>query len=344
MATQAAVRDTGPRSARRGRGGNGAQSYGGRQQWQASGAEAQGDERLANFLGWFSIGLGLAQIVAPGGVARLIGVTDDSESRRLMRSVGVREITAGVGILSKPRPAGWVWTRVAGDMMDLAMLGKAMSSDENDRGRVAAATAAVLGVTALDVLCGRQLSQRSGEDGQSGVSGKAKDAIHIKRAITVNRPLEEVYAFWRDFENLALFMDHLESVQTTSERRSRWKAKAPAGVTIEWEAEIIEERPNEIIVWRSLAGADVDNAGSVRFRKAPGDRGTEIILDVEYSPPGGVIASKIAKLFSELPKTQMGNDLRRFKQVIETGEVVQSDASIHKGPHPARPPEFPVTV
>jgi uncharacterized membrane protein len=343
MATQAAARDSGPRSSRRTRNGNGAQtqSRSQREELQSNGAKKGRDERLANFLGWFSIGLGVAQIVAPGSVARLIGVDDDGDSRRVMRTVGVREITAGVGILSRPRPAGWVWSRVAGDMMDLALLGKALGSDGNDRGRVAAATAAVLGVTALDVLCGTQLSQRSGASG----ARKAKDnAIRVKRAITVNRPLDEVYAFWRNFENLARFMDHLESVQVTGERTSHWKAKAPADVTIEWDAEIIEERPDEIIVWRSLAGADVDNSGSVHFRRAPGDRGTEIILDVEYSPPGGVVGAKLAKLFSEVPKTQMGNDLRRFKQVLETGEVVHSDASIARGPHPARPPEFSVTV
>ena len=342
MATQAATRDSGHRSSRRARNGNGAQTQSRlqRQQRQSGEKERASDERLANFLGWFSVGLGIAQIVAPGSVARLIGVEDDGESRRMMRTVGVREITAGVGILSKPRPARWVWSRVAGDMMDLALLGKALGSDDNDRVRVAAATAAVLGVTALDVLCGTQLSQRADGRGER----KAEDnAIRLKRAITVNRPLEEVYAFWRNFENLARFMDHLESVQVTGERTSHWRAKAPADVRIEWDAEIIEERPDEIIVWRSLAGADVDNTGSVRFRRAPGDRGTEIILNVEYSPPGGVVGAKLAKLFSEVPKTQMGNDLRRFKQVLETGEVVHSDASIARGPHPARPAEFPVT-
>jgi uncharacterized membrane protein len=343
MATQAATRDSGTRSGRRTRDGNGAQAQRGRQreQWQSNGAEEPRDERLAKALGWFSIGLGVAQLVAPGRMARLIGVDDDGESRAVMRTVGVRELTAGVGILSRPTPAGWLWTRVAGDMMDLALLGRALGSDNNERNRVAAATAAVLGVTALDVLCGTQLSQRS----EGSKTGRAKDhTIRLRTAITVYRPGEEVYRFWRNFENLPRFMDHLESVHETGERTSHWRAKAPADVSIEWDAEIVEERPNELIVWRSLPGADVENAGSVRFRKAPGNRGTEIILSVNYSPPGGVLVAKIAKLFNEIPKTQMGNDLRRFKQVLETGEVVHSDASIARGPHPARPAEYPVTV
>src|SRR5918999_272755 len=105
------------------------------------------DERLANGLGWFSIGLGLAQILSPGGVARLIGVNDDAKTRTLMRTLGMREIATGIGILSRPRPAGWVRARVGGDLMDLTLLGAALRSDDSQRSRVALATTAVLGVT-----------------------------------------------------------------------------------------------------------------------------------------------------------------------------------------------------
>lgn len=308
---------------------------------------SQGDQ-LANVLGWFSLGLGLAQVAAPGDVARFIGVSDDADNRTIMRAVGMREIMSGVGILTQPRPAGWLWARVGGDVMDLALLSGALNSDNTQqRNRVMKATAAVVGVTLLDLLCGQQLSRQPEERRYLSESYRSEGImtkilgdgiIHVHKAITVNRPPEEVYQFWRNFENLPSFMSHLESVQTTGERRSHWKAKAPAGMTVEWEAEIIEDRPNEQIAWRSVEGADVDNSGTVRFQPAPGSRGTEIHVELHYSPPGGRLGAAVAKLFGEAPDQQIGDDLRRFKQVMETGEVVRSDASIHRLPHPARPP------
>jgi uncharacterized membrane protein len=200
---------------------------------------------------------------------------------------------------------------------------------------VVAATAAVLGVTALDVYCGTQLGQTM--DGETGEA--SSNTIEVKTALTVGRSPEEVYRFWRDFDNLPRFMNHLEAVRITGERTSHWKAKAPVGMTVEWDAEIIEDRPNELIVWQSLERADVENSGTVRFSPAPGGRGTEINLEMRFHPPGGVVGAKLAKIFDEVPKTQMRNDLRRFKQVMETGEVVHSDDSIEPGPNPARPPE-----
>jgi uncharacterized membrane protein len=301
-------------------------------------------ERRARGLGWFSIGLGLAQIGAPRAVARLIGVNDDDGTRNTMFAIGLREITSGIGILTRPRPAGWVWTRVGGDLMDLALLGKALNSDEADRTRVGVATAAVLGVTLLDFVTSRQLSD-SGSNGfelPGGIPGfrrKGSGGIEVTEAITINRPREEVYALWHNFENFPRFMAHLESVQMLDERRSHWKATAPAGAAVEWDAETIEDRPNELIAWRSLSDSQVPNSGQVRFRDAPGNRGTEVIVELKYQPPGGKIGALVAKLFGEEPSQQIKGDLRRLKQVMEVGEIVHSDASIHKGPHPARPPE-----
>ncbi len=292
------------------------------------------DERLANALGWFSIGLGVAEVAAPGAVARLIGVQDDARNHAILRTMGVREIAAGVGILTQPRPAGWLWARVAGDVMDLALLGTAMTSDDANRPRVAAATAAVLGVTALDIVNANRLASRA--DGALG-RGAKDPAIRLKTAVTVEATPAQVYQFWRDFQNLPRFMSHLESVRMIGGGRSHWTAKGPLGLTAEWDAEIVDEQPDSLIAWRSLEGSEVHNEGTVRFERAPGDRGTYITLSMHYSPPGGVIGEKIASLFKEVPKVQMQNDLRRLKQVIETGEVVQSDASIHRGPHPARP-------
>jgi uncharacterized membrane protein len=304
----------------------------------------QRPNRRARGLGWFSIGLGLAQIGAPRTLARLIGINDDDETRTAMFAIGLREITSGIGILSRPRPTGWVWSRVGGDLMDLALLGKALNSDENDKGRLAAATAAVLGVTALDLVTGRQLGKGGGNGAESGRRGagirtQGASGIEVTQAITINRPRQEVYGLWRNFENFPRFMAHLESVQVQDDRRSRWKARAPAGMTVEWEAEMVEDRPNELIAWRSLPDSQIPNSGIVRFRDAPGGRGTEMVVELRYQPPGGRLGALIAKIFGEEPRQQVKSDLRRLKQVLEIGEIVHSDASIHRGPHPAQPPE-----
>jgi uncharacterized membrane protein len=312
-------------------------------QYRSDTAGRHDGDGLASFLGWFSVGLGVAQLASPGGVARMIGVDDDERTRKTMRAIGARELAAGLGILSRPRPAGWVWSRVAGDAMDLALLGKAMSSDDNDRRKTAAATAAVVGITALDVVCARQLTRNA--DAAAATDRNAKStgrSISTRRSITVRAPVEEVYRFWRNFENLPRFMRHLESVSVTGDRRSHWKAKAPAGMTVEWDAETTEDRPNELIAWRALENADVYNEGSVRFQRAPGGRGTEVRVELRYDPPGGIIASKLAMLFREEPGQQVKDDLLRFKQVLETGDVVLSDATVFDGPHPARPPEKPI--
>lgn len=317
-------------------------AQGGNRRWTDAGNNPRTEdtaERRAKGLGWFSIGLGLAQIGAPKAVARFIGVNDSDETRNTMFAIGLREITSGIGILSRPRPAGWVWSRVGGDLMDLALLGKAMKSDESDKGRVAAATAAVLGVTVVDFLTGQQLSKDS--DGSSsngqGIVDSAK-GIRVKSAITVGRPVGEVYGFWRNFGNLPRFMSHLESVEVVDDKRSHWTALGPAGIRVEWDAETVEDRPNELISWRSLPGAQVETAGYVRFRPAPGNRGTEIVVEMRYDPPGGVLGAGIAKLFGESGQEVVNRDLQAFKNVLEVGEVVHSDSSIYTRPHPARPP------
>jgi uncharacterized membrane protein len=296
--------------------------------WQRTGGTA---ERLAVGLGWFSLGLGLAEVVAPGRVARAIGSRDNARLRAILIACGLREIAAGAGILTRPRPAGWMWARVVGDLLDLAILGSRFTAKKTDRSRLVAATIAVAGVTALDAKTAFDLSlERRGLRGPKG--------IHVMRSITVNRAPEDVYRFWHRLENLPLFMDHLESV-TVENGRSHWKARAPAAMSVEWDAEIVTDRPNEAIAWRSVEGADVPNRGSVTFRPAPGGRGTELHVELEYEPPGGRVAGVIAKLFGEEPGEQIEGDLRRFKQVMETGEVLHSDASIYRGMHAAQPPE-----
>ncbi len=305
---------------------------------RAAQSEDAGNIGMAKALGWFSLALGIAELAAPRGVARLIGVEDDDDNRRLLRALGLRELATGVAILAQPDQPRWMWARVGGDMMDLALLGSALKSNRSKPGRVTAATAAVLGVTALDALTGQRLgSRRNGGRHERASGEELARGIRVRRSVTILQSPEQVYGFWRDFRNLPRIMEHLESVETLDDRRSRWRARAPVGTDVEWEAEIVEDRLNEMISWRSLPGSEVDNTGSVRFESAPGGRGTEVRVELRYDPPGGKLGAAVAKLFGKAPEQEVARDLRRLKQVLETGEVVQSDASIHRGPHPARP-------
>ncbi|MDV2991608.1 MAG: hypothetical protein N4J56_001262 [Chroococcidiopsis sp. SAG 2025] len=150
-------------------------------------------------------------------------------------------------------------------------------------------------------------------------------AIKVEKTVTINQPADELYRYWHDFEKLPTFMKHLKSVQVQDNKRSHWVANAPLGASVEWDAEIIEDRENEFISWTSVEGADVDNSGFVRFKPAPGNRGTEVKVVIEYAPPGGVVASAIAKLFGEEPEQQIGDDLRRFKMLMEAGEIATTE-------------------
>lgn len=301
-----------------------------------------GGESNADGLGYFGIGLGLAELMVPDMMARLIGIKHpDERSRRTMRLMGLREIGSGVAILSNQQPAMAVWSRVVGDAIDLALLGRTLANPENDRGRTAFGIANVLAVAALDLTTAQQLSRQPQTEANVGAES---GIIRTKRSITVGRPVEEVYAFWRDFENLPRFMRHLESVTVTGDGRSHWVAKAPAGQSVEWDAETTADVANERISWRSLPGASVYNAGTVHFMPAPGDRGTEVRVELEYEPPFGKLGSKVAMLFREEPGQQVQDDLRHFKQVMEIGEIVLSDATKQRGPHPAQPNDEPVQL
>ncbi len=145
--------------------------------------------------------------------------------------------------------------------------------------------------------------------------------IKVEKTVTINKPADELYRFWHNFENLPNFMKHLKSVKVIDNKRSHWVASAPLGASVEWDADILEDRENEFISWASVEGADVDNSGFVRFKPAPGDRGTEVKVVIEYAPPGGAVTATIAKLFGEEPEQQIGDELRRFKMLMEAGEI-----------------------
>jgi len=147
----------------------------------------------------------------------------------------------------------------------------------------------------------------------------------VEKSITINRPAGELYSFWRNFENLPRFMNHLESVRVTGGGRSHWVAKAPAGTTVDWDAEVYNEKEGELIAWRTLEGSQVASAGSVRFEPAAGGRGTVVRVSLKYDPPGGKLGSLVAGLFGENPEQQIDEDLKRFKQLMETGETATTE-------------------
>jgi uncharacterized membrane protein len=194
--------------------------------------------------------------------------------------------------------------------MDLALLGTAMRRDGLRRNRLAAATAAVAGVTALDVAVTASLARR-----ESGAG------LPVRESVAVNRSPEELFAFWRTVSNLPRFMNNLIAVTELDGRRSHWVAKGPGGKTIEWDSEITEERPGEMLAWRSLPESDVRHSGRVYFDKAPGKHGAYVRVEIEYTAPGGVVGAGLAKLLGKAPEHMVREDLRRFRQLMEAGEI-----------------------
>ncbi|MCD0486060.1 SRPBCC family protein [Streptacidiphilus sp. ASG 303] len=284
---------------------------------------------LVRGLGWASALLGVPQVAAPAGFARALGVERPSiRHRSATAAVGVRELAAAAGLLARPHPA-WLWGRVGGDLMDLAMLGRALRNhDGRGLGRTVAATAAVTAITATDVYAAVTRTRRS-------------TPMELTATTTVTRPPDEVHAFWSDLTRLPDFMAHLDEVRVTGPRTSHWRVVAPFGRAVEWDAETTQDVPGRLIAWRSVDGADIDNSGEVRFTPAPGDRGTEIRVTLRYDLPGGALGAAAARYFGEEPHQQLDDDLRRFKQIVETGEVVRSEGAPGgkqaRGEFPQRP-------
>jgi len=159
----------------------------------------------------------------------------------------------------------------------------------------------------------------TGDDTRRALGGSAGEIV--EESVTINRPVAELYRFWRNLENLPKFMRHLESVERITDTLSRWKAKGPAGTTVEWTAEIINEVPDKVIGWRSIEGSDVVSAGSVNFEEL-GPSQTTLRVRLQYSPPGGKVGAVLARLMGRDAATEIREDLQRFKQQVETGERV----------------------
>ena len=260
---------------------------------RSNGRSASGSTRgqsLAQGLGWFSIGLGLAEVVAPRRVADLIGVESSDRNATLLRAMGVREIASGIGIFSQRNDPAFLWGRVLGDALDLALLGAAMTSRRNDRNRLIGALAAVAGATALDVLVARQRSnpQHTEMVDDSPIMDPVDGVRVVRRSITIAASQEQVDAA-------------LERMVTTS---------------------------NDL---RQLRDAEVS------LCPGPSTGETEVHAAVTWDPRLGKAGAATAKLAHRDPASQLQRELRHLKQLVEVGEIVHSDASIHRGPYPAQP-------
>ncbi len=288
-----------------------------------SGAEAGGGSSaagvLARGLGLFSLGLGVAQVLAPQRVVSMVGAPVTQTSLLVTRVMGVREIAHGLGVITSSRPAPWLWTRVAGDAIDMGLLGRSMNAAGAKPARVAGAMAAVAGTAAADLYDSVSLSRSDETVGTT--------PMRVKAAVTINRSADDLYRYWSNYENLPDFMTHLKSVEWLDDGRSKWTVRAPLGSSASWEAETVEDVAGEVIRWQSLPGSQIVNEGEVRFKPAPGDRGTEVHVLLRYESPVGSIGSALLKLFGDEPVQQVKDDLRRFKQVMETGQVVRSDGA-----------------
>lgn len=229
---------------------------------------------------------------APGGAARRRTNVDDAE--RALSAIGGGLLLAGG--LARGNLAGLALAALGGGLLYRGLTGHC----------------------SLYAALGTGTTEDAGRGPVSSVP--AGQGVKIAEAVTINKPAAELYRHWRDLANLPRIMSHLESVTANGER-SHWVAKAPLGRKVEWDAEIVNDKPDELIAWRSLEGADVPNAGSVQFRPAPGNRGTEVIVTLKYDPPLGQLGGAIAWLAGEEPSVQVRDDLRRLRQLMETGEV-----------------------
>jgi uncharacterized membrane protein len=259
-------------------------------------------ERIARGLGWFSIGFGVAQMVAPRAMARLTGLPLPPLATRLC---GLREVACGIGILTQPEPRPWVQARIAGDAMDLAVCAGALLVPGTDRRRALATTGALAGVTLLDAYCSRELAR----------TGRRHGPRHVIEIVEVSRPAEELYRFWRALENLPSVMPHLKSVQALDERHSHWVATAHDGERVEWDAELIDDAPGRCIAWRSVEGARIFHAGSVQLEALPGGV-TEVRVELLYDPPPDSLGDAVLRLFGRGVREGRA-DLARFKQLME---------------------------
>jgi uncharacterized membrane protein len=276
---------------------------------------------LIRRLGWLGVTLGVTELAVPRLLASVIGVDRDGPAPAILRAMGVREIASSVAVLARPDHPAPRWARVVGDAIDIGLLGLALTSPGSGKRRLALTLGMVAGVTALDVIAARR-------------RGHARHPLPVIASVTISKPPMEVYEFYRRLDQLPRFMEYLVSIEQHANRRSTWTARLPVGGTVSWEAEIIEDRPGQVLSWRSVEGSQIQTRGRVTFTRAPGRDMTEVRVEMQLGILGRGPSLALARLFA---RPQVKGDLRRLKQVMETGEVLRSDASVHRLPYPAQP-------
>lgn len=284
--------------------------------------------RVARALGWFSVGLGLTELISGKTLDRYLGAGGHEGTLRLF---GLREIAAGVIILAQKEPsAGSVWSRVGGDVMDLIFLGKALEEQRNatKQERLSVATATVAAVTALDVFCAWKLGQDSKPDEQA-----QEDATSVKTSVTINGSPEQLYQLWRDPRTLPQVMGHFATVTAKADDQAHWAVNGPAKTSLQWDSQIVHEEPGRSLRWYSTAGAKVPNGGSIKFAPATGGRGAVATLEIDFHPPGGSFGQRAAKVLGVVPQVLAVKALRRFKSLAEAGEIptLQDNVSARTG-------------
>jgi len=277
---------------------------------EQSSSTPQTSSGAARNLGILSLVLGTGALFMPALLSRLSGL---EQRRRLLPLVGLRELTSGIGLLSTNSPGPWLWSRVIGDGMDLAVLASSLLSPRNPRKLNAAVTTAVVAaITAIDVRESLRSSSRA--------PSAAPDAL-VTASVIVGKSARECYDFWRDPTNMTRISPIVESVTVVDNRTSRWCIRSPLGTRIEWDSKVTGDTPGERISWRSVDGGGLYHAGVIRFEQAVGGRGTLVTTSMHYRVPGGSAGVALAKLMGADPRKEVREDLRRFKQLLEAGEI-----------------------
>jgi uncharacterized membrane protein len=286
--------------------------------------EATEGAGLSRTLGWLAVAAGLTDLAVPTLMARAAGLKPNTRTSLGVRAMGAHSLASGLAILLRPRRPAPMWVRFAGDFLDLGVFGLLARSRTGSKPRIGATLLAMAARTTLDAIASHQVQQHH-------------DAVNrpVISSVTINKPPGEVYAYFRQLEQLPLFMTYLAEVRQTGPRTSHWVAKLPVVGNVAWDAEITEEKPGEVIAWRSAEGSPITMQGRATFVRAPGRNMTELRVELKV----GLMGKPSAALAKLLTRPEIKGDLRRLKQVMETGEVLRSDASVHRLPHPAQPPD-----
>lgn len=261
-------------------------------------------------LGWFGIALGTAEILAPYWVARRVGLSPDTSST--IRWQGLREIISGALILKNPSSPIGMWARVAGDAIDLTLLARASDSHTGQNEKRRRSRLLVSTISALDVACAASLSRLK--------ASHSARSTEFRESITIEKPPHELYRFWRSFDQLPVVMNYLESVTVLDDKHSHWVTKPLGDTRFEWDCEIVSDEPDRSISWRSTPDSEICTEGSVRFNPLDHQRGTRVSVEMNFIPtrvPPG-LGRPLSKLAIYLA---VRRDLRRFKQLMETGEI-----------------------